>query len=64
MQLDMVKTAVAFVLVVALGTAGLIYAPMAMTVETTLTMVTPSMVVFGLITLALGVAHGQYRAAN
>ena len=64
MQLDLVKTIAVFVLVIALGTVGLSYAPLAMTAETTLTMVTPSMVIFGLITLTLGVAHGQYRAEN
>ena len=64
MQLDTIKTAVAFVLVIAIGTGGLMTAPMGMTTDTVLTMVMPSMAIFGLIMLAIGVAHGQYRAAN
>jgi len=31
---------------------------------TILMMVLPSMVVFGLLTLALGAKHGEYRAKN
>ncbi|WIV66917.1 DUF7333 family protein [Natrialbaceae archaeon AArc-T1-2] len=64
MELDLPKTVVAFVLVVAIGTGALLTMPMGMTTDTVLMMVTPSMVIFGLITLAIGVAHGQYRATN
>ncbi|NHN47702.1 hypothetical protein G9464_08840 [Halostella sp. JP-L12] len=63
MELDLAKTAVAFVALIAVGVGGLIAAPM-MTTETVLMMVMPSMVAFGLICLGIGVAHGRYRAAH
>ena len=63
LELDTIKTAVAFVVVIAIGTAALFPMP-GMTTETILMIVVPSMVIFGLITLAIGVAHGQYRAAH
>lgn len=62
MELDLPKTAAAFVVLVAVGVGGLIGSPVPMETSTILTMVAPSMVVFGLICLAIGVAHGQYRA--
>ena len=61
MEFDLTRTAVVFVAIVALGTAALLGAPM-MTARTVLTMVTPSMAVFGIVCLALGVKHGEYRA--
>lgn len=64
MQLDLAKTAIAFVLLVALGTGALLAMPMGMSTNTVLMMVTPSMAIFGLIMLAVGVAHGQHRATN
>ena len=66
MELDTVKTAVAFVLVIAIGTGALLAAPaqMGMATDTVLMMVMPSMAIFGLIMLAIGVAHGQYRATT
>lgn len=63
MELYEKKTAVAFIALIAVGTVALVVAPM-MTMETVLMMVTPSMVVFGLVCLAIGVAHGQYRATH
>ena len=63
MELDIAKTAIAFVALIAVGVGALVAAPM-MTTETVLMMVLPSMVVFGLICLAIGVAHGQYRAVH
>ena len=63
MELDLAKTAVAFVALIAVGVGALVAAPM-MTTETVLMMVLPSMVVFGLICLAIGVAHGRYRAVH
>lgn len=63
MELDIAKTAIAFVALIAVGVGSLVAAPM-MTTETVLMMVLPSMVVFGLICLAIGVAHGQYRAVH
>ncbi|MEF8774426.1 MAG: hypothetical protein V5A23_02100 [Halobacteriales archaeon] len=61
MEFDLTRTAAAFVGIIAVATLALIAAPM-MTYETILMMVVPSMVVFGLITLALGVKYGEYRA--
>ncbi len=63
MEFDEKITALAFVLVIAVGTGGLIAAPMMLT-ETVLTMVAPSMAIFGAIMLAIGVKHGEYRARN
>lgn len=63
MEFDLPTTAAAFIAVIAIGVGGLIAAPM-MTTNTVLMMVAPSMIVFGLIMLAIGVAHGQYRAAH
>jgi hypothetical protein len=63
MEFDFTRTAIAFVAVIAVGTAALLGAPM-MAPRTVLTMVTPSMAVFGFICLALGVKHGEYRAAT
>jgi hypothetical protein len=51
-----------FAAIIAVGVAGLTFTPMETT--TVLMMVLPSMVVFGLITFALGVKHGGYRAQN
>ncbi|WP_226479231.1 DUF7333 family protein [Natrinema amylolyticum] len=63
MKFDLAKTAVAFLVVIALGVGGLLAAPM-MGTGTVLTMVAPSMIAFGLIMLVLGVKHGEYRAAG
>jgi len=65
MELDLTKTAAIFVGIIAVGVVALIGAPEAMIpmeTGTILMMVAPSMAVFGLICLAIGVAHGQYRA--
>lgn len=63
MKLDTVKAAAAFVVVVALATAGMIAAPM-METDTVLTMVLPSMVVYGAVMFFVGVLHGQYRESE
>jgi hypothetical protein len=62
MELDLPKTVAAFVVLIAVGVGGLVGAPIPMGTDTILMMVAPSMIVFGLICLAIGVAHGQYRA--
>ena len=49
--------------VVGVGVGGLIASPIPMTTGTILTMVAPSMLVFGLLAFGLGVKHGEYRAA-
>ena len=61
MEFDLPTTAAAFIAIVAIGVVGLIAAPM-MTVNTVLMMVAPSMIVFGLIMLGIGIKHGEYRA--
>ena len=57
-------TAGLFIAIVALGVGGLIVAPIPMAPSTIMMMVLPSMAVFGVITLAIGVKHGAYRATN
>ena len=52
----------ALVAVVAAGLGGLIAAPIPMGTDTIVMMVAPSMAVFGLVCLALGVKYGEYRA--
>lgn len=61
--LDTLTTMVAFAIVIAVGAVGLWVLPMGMTEETILTMVLPSMIVFGAIMLAIGIAHGKFRAS-
>jgi ribulose 1,5-bisphosphate synthetase/thiazole synthase len=63
MEFDPVKTAVAFLVLVGIGTGALIAAPM-MATRTVLMMVLPSMLVFGGLCLAIGVKHGEYRATS
>lgn len=61
MEFDRTRTAAVFVAIIALGTAALLAMP-GMGPGTVLTMVLPSMVVFGLVCLWLGVRYGEYRA--
>ncbi|MDL5361922.1 hypothetical protein [Halalkalicoccus sp. NIPERK01] len=61
MEFDLPKTAAVFAALIALGVVGT--TPM-MGTGTVLMMVLPSMVVFGLVVLALGVKHGEYRATR
>lgn len=63
MDFNLTVTAVVFVVINALGIGGMIASGM-MTTGTVLMMVAPSMIVFGLLMLAIGVKHGEYRAAN
>ncbi|MEF8837896.1 MAG: hypothetical protein V5A18_00135 [Haloarculaceae archaeon] len=60
MEYDRRVTAVVFLALVGLGTAGTMATPMES--GTVLMMVVPSMLVFGAIVLVLGVKHGEYRA--
>ena len=62
MEFDRVTTAVAFVIVVAVATGVTVATPM--DTSTVLMMVLPSIVIFGLVVLALGVKHGEYRASR
>ncbi len=62
MEFDGVKTGVAFVALILVGTLGML--PLPMTRETIFMMVLPSMVVFGLVMLWLGIKHGEHRASR
>jgi len=62
MEFDRTRTAAVFALLVAVGTGALVAAPIPMGTDTILMMVTPSMAVFGLLCLAIGVKHGEHRA--
>jgi ABC-type proline/glycine betaine transport system permease subunit len=62
MEFDRLTTAIAFVVVIALGTGVTVATPME--TGTVLMMVLPSMAVFGLLMVALGVKHGEYRASR
>jgi hypothetical protein len=64
MEFDLVTTAVTFLALIAIGVGGLIGSPVPMETSTILMMVTPSMAIFGLIALAIGVKHGEYRASH
>lgn len=61
MEFDLTKTAAVFVALIVLGVVAT--TPM-MTLGTVLMMVLPSMVVFGILMLAIGVKHGEYRATH
>jgi hypothetical protein len=62
MEFDLPKTAALFVLIVAVGVGGLAVMPF-MATRTVFMMVLPSMLVFGLLCLGLGVKYGEYRAS-
>jgi hypothetical protein len=62
MDFDALTTGIIFVAIVVLGTVGSMQTPMS--TDSVLMMVLPSMVVFGLIMLVLGVKHGEYRAGT
>jgi len=61
MEFDLTKTAVAFVAIIAVGVAGLLAANV-MPPRIVMMMVAPSMAVFGLLCLGLGVMYGEHRA--
>ncbi|QCC47474.1 DUF7333 family protein [Halobellus limi] len=61
MEFDLPTTAGALIVLVVLGT-GVLIAAGVMATSTVLMMVTPAMLVFGIICLAIGVKHGEYRA--
>jgi hypothetical protein len=62
-EFDALTTAVAFVALIAVGLGGLLASGM-MTARTTLMMVGPSMVIFGLLCLTIGAKFGEHRAAQ
>jgi len=63
MEFDEKITAAVFVVVIAVGVGALV-GMQVMPRNIVLMMVAPSMVIFGGIMLALGVKHGEYRAAK
>jgi hypothetical protein len=62
MDFDLTRTAVVFVALIAVGVGGLLVSEV-MPPRITLMMVAPSMVIFGLVCLGIGVKHGEYRAS-
>ena len=66
LEFDLPVTAGAFVAVILVGVLAMLFSPAgeAMQTDTVLMMVAPSMIVFGLICLVLGVKHGEYRATR
>ncbi|WP_276260957.1 DUF7333 family protein [Haloglomus litoreum] len=64
MEFDLTVTAGIFAAIIAVGIGGLVAAPIPMATGTILMMVLPSTVVFGLVCLAIGVKHGEYRAGS
>ena len=63
MEFNLPTTAGVFIALIALGVGGMIGSNM-MTTDSILMMVLPSMVIFGVIMLAIGVKHGEYRAQH
>ena len=61
-RLNAISTVIAGSIVIGAGVVGLLVLPVGMTMATVVMMILPSMVVFGLIMLLIGVAHGLYRA--
>ena len=60
MEFDTTTTAAGFVLLVLISVGVTWTTPMGQ--STVLMMVLPSLVIFGLLALGLGVKHGEYRA--
>jgi len=63
MDFDLPRAAGLVLLLIAVGTAGLVGGNM-MPLQTTLMMVVPSMLVFGGIVFLIGVKHGEFRATQ
>ena len=61
MELDTLKTAAAFVVLFGVLAVGTLMSPMA---TSTVMMVLGGLLVFGVVTLLLGVKHGEYRASH
>ena len=61
MEFDLPKTAGIFVVLFAIIAIGTFMSPMA---QSTVMMVLGGLFVFGVITLAVGVQHGEYRATK
>ncbi|WP_324663003.1 DUF7333 family protein [Haloarcula sediminis] len=61
MELDALKTAVAFLVLFGVLAVGTLMSPMQ---TSTVMMVLGGLLVFGVVTLLLGVKHGEYRASH
>lgn len=61
MQFDTRTTAIAFLVLLAVLVGGTAMSPMR---TSTVAMVTVGLAVFGLLSLAIGVKHGEFRARN
>lgn len=61
MELDALKTAVAFLVLFGVLAVGTLMSPMT---TSTVMMVLGGLLVFGAVTLLLGVKHGEYRASH
>jgi len=61
MEFDALKTAVAFLVLFGVLAVGTFMSPMT---TSTVMMVLGGLLVFGVITLLLGVKHGEYRASH
>ena len=59
-EFDALTTGVAFAALIVLGVGGLVGGNM-MALQTTLMMVLPAMLAFGIVCLLIGVKHGEYR---
>lgn len=62
MEFDSRVTTILFLGLVGIGLGGTLMTPMNQ--QTVLMMVLPTMLVFGLIALVIGVKHGEYRARS
>lgn len=63
MQFNLSVSLGALLAIIVVGVAGLVGGGM-MPLGTTLSMVAPSMLVFGLIAFGLGMKHGEYRSGS
>ena len=63
MDFDLVRTAAIFAVLIVAGVGGLVSADV-MAQDTVLMMVAPSMIIFGLICVAIGVKHGEFRTRS
>jgi hypothetical protein len=62
MEFDLSVTGGIFALIIAVGVGGLV-ASGVMPTQVVLMMVAPSMIVFGLVCLGLGVKYGEHRSS-
>ncbi|MBP1923208.1 ABC-type multidrug transport system permease subunit [Halorubrum alkaliphilum] len=63
MEFNLPLAAGLVVLLIALGTGGLVGGGM-MALETTLMMVVPSMIAFAAVVFFIGMKHGEFRASG